>query len=126
MTEFILCTYNARTPLSNAPLEELGGEASKINFDVIGVAEVSKKDKKADGRPNCNCLFYQISPSGVGFCFSKEWRAMVISFSSHSPRIAQIKTMINRKTSMRLVQACAAHGVKLIRNARDFWMIWLP
>ncbi len=108
-----ICTFNARSLLSDGQLLEFEEEARQIKFDVIGLAEVRRKGKGAIKRPNGNGFYFNgndtCSVGGVGFYIASNWLNRVVSFESFSPRIAQLKLKISARNTLRLIQVHAPH-----------------
>jgi exonuclease III len=106
--EIQIATYNVRTLLGEAKLVELEEELSKINWHIVGLAEVRRHGEELEILKSGNLLYTRgrenESQSGVGFLVHKELASNVTDFKSSSDRVAMIVIRLNKRYSMKIIQ----------------------
>lgn len=106
--EIQIATYNVRTLLGEAKLEELEEELSKIKWHIVGLAEVRRHGENLENLQSGNLLYTRgkehDSQSGVGFLIHKDIAKNVTDYKSTSDRVAMIVLQLNNRYSMKIVQ----------------------
>lgn len=108
MTTLRVSTYNVKTLLSDDRLDQLQIELAKIQWDIVGLAEVRRRGENLMCLPSGHTLYYkgqeQISQAGVGFIINSKWSPNVLQFKGISERVAFLTLKINKRTEMKIIQ----------------------
>uniref|UniRef100_A0A914WUD7 Reverse transcriptase domain-containing protein n=1 Tax=Plectus sambesii TaxID=2011161 RepID=A0A914WUD7_9BILA len=109
LTNFRICTFNARSLCSQACFAEFQAEVDKIKQDVIDIAEVKRRRSGRLNLPNDAELLYaghnNKTAEGVGFYVSPHLKSRIARFNAISPRVAKLLLYVDRQDRMlRLIQ----------------------
>uniref|UniRef100_A0A914XT66 Endonuclease/exonuclease/phosphatase domain-containing protein n=1 Tax=Plectus sambesii TaxID=2011161 RepID=A0A914XT66_9BILA len=112
LTNFCICTFNARSLCSQARFAEFQAEVDKIKQDVIDIAEVKRRRSGRLNLPNDAVLLYaghdNKTAEGVGFYVSPHLKSRIARFNAISPRVAKLLLYVDRQDRMlRLIQVYA-------------------
>lgn len=103
-----ICTYNARSLLSNERLLELKEAISQINYDIIGLAEIRRTGYNIiEDDEHIFCYFGETKGQyGVGFLVKKRHKLNIESFIGISERICILNLKFDNVT-MSIIQVYA-------------------
>jgi endonuclease/exonuclease/phosphatase family metal-dependent hydrolase len=112
---FYICTYNAKSICAQTRLLEFENEATKIKFDIIGLAETKIRNFGRIDYPTGCTLFYSgnrnaITHTGVGFYVNTALTTRIAGVTYHSERIIELQLKLGSSRTLRLVQVHAPHS----------------
>lgn len=103
-----LGTLNCRGLSSENRLLELEEELSSINWDIIGLSEVKRKDESQIQLKSGNLFYFKgsdgFSHRGVGFLVNKNILNNVTDISGVSDRLAKLTLKINERYNLDIIQ----------------------
>ena len=106
-----LLTYNFRTLLGEAKLEELNTELDLINWDIVGLSEVTRLGENTIKLKNGHIFYHkgneQIRYGGVGFLIHRKLEKQIVKFEGISYRIVKLTLKLNKRYNMQIIQLYA-------------------
>ena len=120
-----LLTYNCRTLLGEAKLEELNTELDYINWDIIGLSEVRRLGENTIKLKNGHIFYHkgdeQTRYGGVGFLIHKKLEKQIVKFEGISNRIAKLTLKLNKRYNMQIIQIYAPTSSHPDEEIEDFY-----
>ena len=112
-----LATYNARSLKEDAYLAELVSELGHINWHILGLSEVRRKEEDTITLESGHLLYYRegdkTSQGGVGILVNKVLSSNVMEVSSVSTRVAYLILKLTRRYSLKVIQVYAPTSTHL-------------
>lgn len=105
-----VATYNARTLSTNEKMLELEEELTNIKWDILGLSEVRRIGEGQITLDKGHIFHYageETAIRGVGFLVHKRHTESIINIKSISPRVLFITIQLNKKYSLKIIQAYA-------------------
>ena len=124
ITRLKIATYNVRTLLRDANVDELEDELqeNKLVWDVIGLGETRRKAECFTTLQSGNVLYHSQAKNGqagVGFLINKKWQDRIERVKSIGHRVAELVLCINKRYKLKIVQVYApttSHGDEEVEN----------
>ncbi|XP_044749740.1 craniofacial development protein 2-like [Coccinella septempunctata] len=105
-----IATYNAKTLSTDEKLLELEEELKNVKWDIIGISEARRIGEGEVVLQSGNTLCYsgeETALRGVGILVHKRHRDKILDVKSISSRVLCLILQINRKYSLKIIQAYA-------------------
>lgn len=118
-----ICTYNARSLSSRVRMLELDIAIEKINWDIIGLAEIKRKGCNIEEHKEY--IFCYIGETegmhGVGFLIRKTFKTNIVSFVGISERVGLLK-MSFKNVPLSIIQVYAPTESSSEEEIEKFYM----
>ncbi|XP_030745253.1 uncharacterized protein LOC115874286 [Sitophilus oryzae] len=105
-----IATHNARTLLSDEKLLELEEELKNLKWDILGIREARRIGEGQVILKSGNTLCYsgeETAIRGFGILVHKKHNDMIVDVKNISPRVICLKIKLNKKYSVKVIQAYA-------------------
>lgn len=124
LTNLTICTLNTRTLLHEERLTELEYALEKINYDVIGLAEIRRKTENIVITKSNSMLCNTNAENGnygVGFYVKNTSIKLIEEFRPITPRLAMLVIKLNNSYSLTIIQVHAPTSTSTDEEINTFY-----
>ncbi|MCH9657353.1 hypothetical protein K0U27_01435 [archaeon] len=120
-----ICSYNVRTLIDNERLAELEEELKDINWDIIGLSEIRRKQENKLLLKSGNVLYWKgtnnKSQHGTGFLINKNIVGNITTYTAVNERMSKIIIQISKKYKIQIIQVYAPTSSYPDEEVEDFY-----
>ncbi|XP_072399758.1 uncharacterized protein [Diabrotica undecimpunctata] len=93
-TTLYIAAYNCLSLSNQSRFIELEKETENINWDLIGISELRRKNEQVLELAPGNTFYYRDTSTGrtggIGFLINKKWNKRILEITSISDRVASL------------------------------------